>query len=402
MHDHPTIPSFRHSVIVSFCHLLIWSFLTPAIALGQQPREWLTGPALTKRLSQPTLVDWEKRSVREAAMRLAETQHVAVFVDRRVDPTRELTFSGEVSVRAAFEAITQVYNALYAHEQAFPRPAAPIAATQLGPVVFLGPEGVARGLRTLAEVRRDEIRQLPAAEAGPFTSQARLTWGDLATPRQILRDIGAKAGLELQGIDEQVPHDLWPAADLPAMSLIDRLTLVAAQFDLTFRREGAKRLRLVAVTEKDLVIQRSHAGGRNPAELAERWKAACPDAEIRVAGQQIIVRGRLEDHEWPTRGAPSKGDKTKGDKTVAGSTTFYNLTIKNVPMEKVIRELADRLKLKLKMDEKALRKAGVDLDMKVSFVVVQASRDKLLQTALAPAKLKHRINGDVLEVVQDQ
>ena len=52
-----------------------------------------------------------------------------------------------------------------------------------------------------------------------------------------LAQLGQRSGVEITGL-EQVPHDLWAAADLPPISLVARLTLIAVQFDLTFKVAG--------------------------------------------------------------------------------------------------------------------------------------------------------------------
>ena len=74
---------------------------------------------------------------------------------------------------------------------------------------------------------------MPAAVSRPLLQPKPLAWPDFATPRDILTDLARQNGLTLEGLD-RVPHDLWAAADLPPLSLVERLTLVANQFDLTF------------------------------------------------------------------------------------------------------------------------------------------------------------------------
>jgi hypothetical protein len=386
-------PSFfiRHSSFVIWVLLGLWS-----LVIAQPPSvKWLTDDELAKHLNTPTQVNWENRALRDALTSVSRSQQVAVLLDCRVDPERPLTLRGDGTLRSLFEGIAQTHNNVHAREDAFPRPAAAIGVTQLGSLIYVGPQAAARDLRTIAERRREEVRQLAAAQASPFTSRVRLAWDELATPKEILKEIADKARLEFLGLEEQVPHDLWPAVDLPVMSLIDRLTIVAVQFDLTFRIEGGgKQVRLTPITAEDRTIQRNHDGGLKPDDLAKRWREACPDAEIRVAGRQLIVRGRLEDHEWLSRSKPAKSDKTA--KTI---TKGFTLTIKNKTPVELARYLAEQLKMELKMDEQALRDAGIDLDKRVSLTVIEPTLEKMLQSALAPAGLKHRLRGKVLEIL---
>ena len=60
-----------------------------------------------------------------------------------------------------------------------------------------------------------------------------MAWDELAEPRTLLAALARENGLEIEGLD-RVPHDLWPAADWPPMSLVDRLTLIAQACVLVF------------------------------------------------------------------------------------------------------------------------------------------------------------------------
>ena len=63
-----------------------------------------------------------------------------------------------------------------------------------------------------------------------------------------------------------------------------------------------------------------------------------------------------------------------------------------------MQSLAAQLKLKLIIDEQAIRAAKIDLDQRVSFNVVRASVDKLIKAALSPVGLEHRIQDGVIKI----
>lgn len=129
----------------------------------------------------------------------------------------------------------------------------------------------------------------------PFERAETWQWDILSEPRALLSNLAAKAQVDLDGLD-LVPHDLWPAADLPALTWTDRFTLLANEFDLTFEFTEASHVRLLPVVAP-VVIQRSYPGGKQAEELASRWKRLTPDAEIAIVAGKLVVRGRLEDHE---------------------------------------------------------------------------------------------------------
>ncbi len=372
---------------------LLLSARHPATAQDAVP--WLTGPALARRLAEPADVEWKTgATLRDSLGRLSRAMHAAIVLDRRIDPSREVDVSrSNTALLDVLNAIADRFNLRHAQPTSFPRPAPAIAVKPLGSVVYIGPKSVADNLRTIAEVRRDEVRKLPAAQAERLNARAELRWEELATPRQIMADLAKRSGVAMTGVEELVPHDHWPAGDWPAMSFVEQLTLLAAQFDLTFRvAAGGKQVRLVKLTPDDVKIERTHTIAANAQKVAEAWRAACPDAEIRQTGNKISVRGRLEDHEWLT--SPTK---TKTAATPTKGKSIYTYTVKNKELGVVIRHLAEQLNLKLKMDEEMIGAAGIDLKQLVTFSVKDAPIDKLFEAAL-PVGLKWKTQGSTLEI----
>ncbi len=99
----------------------------------------------------------------------------------------------------------------------------------------------------MAAALEKEVRRLPSGIQRKYLLPKRLVWEDLATPRELVAQLARENGLKITGL-EKVPHDLWAAADLPPISLVDRLTLIAIQFDLTFAvADGGRRLKLVTL-----------------------------------------------------------------------------------------------------------------------------------------------------------
>ncbi len=366
---------------------------------GQDTGPWLTGPALARRLAEPTDLEWQSNAtLRDSLGRLSRAMRVAIVLDRRIDPGRELALSHKnTPLGDVLKAIAEGFNERHAQPTSFPRPTPGIAVKEFASVVYLGPKTSADNLRTIAEVRRDEVRKLPAAQADRLNTRVELRWGELATPRQIVEGLAKQAGVAITSVEELVPHDHWPAGSWPAMSLVERLTLLAVQFDLTFRVEaGGKQLRLVKLSPEDTKLERTHTVSANAQKVAEAWRAACPDAEIRQAGNRITVRGRLEDHEWLANPASKTASKSSGATTKG--RTVHTLTIKNEKLGAVIRALAKHLNLTLKMDEAAIGAAGIDLEGRIEELSVKdASTETLLQKAL-PRGLRYRIQGGTLEI----
>ena len=267
----------------------------------------------------------------------------------------------------------------------------------LGSVVYVGPAEAALRLRTLAAPARRRCAAAAGGGARKFQRARPMRWDDLATPRSLLARLAEDNGLELAGLD-LVPHDLWAAAYFPPLSLTDRLTLVAVQFDLTFavQSDGAG-LRLAPLPRRVAL-----RGAIRAAPIRKRRRAAWrpwPGAEVEVVGGDVRVRGLVEDHERIEPPRPAAG-QTKSPSASRDSLALkrFTLTVTEKPVGPLLRQLASQWKLELAVDEQALTDAGISLDRRISFHVREATADQLLRAIADAAGLSVSRRGGRIEV----
>jgi hypothetical protein len=344
--------------------------------------DWATGTRLQKQLARPVGISWSGNPLRQALGGLSRAQHVAVLIDRRVDPGQEvdLQFDG-LPLQEALREIARDRQ---------------LGVSLLGPVAYFGPPEVSSRLRTIAALRTEEIRRLPASVQRKFLLPKQIAWDDLATPRDLLAQLAAQSGLEIEGAD-RVPHDLWAAADLPPLSLVNRLTLILVQFNLTFRvsPEG-KTVSLVPLPD-EVALVRSYPGGPQPEATAKKYALLAPEAQIKVVGTQVYVKGLLETqeriagalrHPRPHTPQPDHGNGRKERVTgrVAGQ------------LDQLLEGLAARFRLELRIDHQALKEAGISLQQNISVKVDNATVDELFREVVKPAGLSFRRRGNVVEI----
>jgi hypothetical protein len=272
---------------------------------------------------------------------------VAILIDRRVDPGQRLTLNLQnVPLETILQTVAERCG---------------LGLARLGPVVYLAPPPAAERLRPLAAAMDRAARQLPAAAQRKFLRVQPLAWEDLATPRALLEQLARQNGLEIDGL-ERVPHDLWAAADLPPLSLVERLTLIAAQLDLGFTiAAGGTRLELGPVPKNLPVLP---------------------------ADRRPLSAGHAASTSSATQPAPS-----------LERVRIQRLSVRAKPLGPVLRQLAERLGLQLKIDEQAIQRAGISLDQQVSVLVENATVDQLLHELLKSTGLKFQRRQNVVEIL---
>ncbi|MGE5195375.1 MAG: STN domain-containing protein [Deltaproteobacteria bacterium] len=344
------------------------------------PVKFATGETFRKAIGDAISGDWDHVGLRTIVRAIEEARHVAILTDRRLDPTAELRVS------AAVEPLGDFLERLAVGSRG--------SATVVGNTVYLGPPDSTAKLRTLVALRMQELKSSAAAPDARRIEHSRETfrWDDLDRPAEILARLSEEYGVGVEGL-ELVPHDLWAGAVLPETNVIEALSLVLIQFDLTFGwTERGKGVRIEHVPER-VEIELPHDPPRGvPANTAlAAWKEKLPDLEARVEKGKVVVTGTWEQHEVVERirrgaSVPDKTAAREGGPLPPLSHQRYTGTILNKPASEVMQDLGTRKRgeVKFEYDLEELKNAGINLDALVSLNLKNATIEELLKGMFDP------------------
>jgi hypothetical protein len=173
-----------------------------------------------------------------------------------------------------------------------------------------------------------------------------------ARPRDLVAAVAAEAGVApLDGIAD-LPHDHFPAAQLPAMSRAEKIDLVLAHFD---RR-----------------VEWRTVGG--------------------VARGAIVP---LDTNLPPRRRVPAR--KPADPKPLVSKADVFSLRTA-APLDELLVALTDKFRLELEIDRDSLRARGISPREIVRVDVRDVTREQLLDEVLGPVGLVWRIEGERLRV----
>lgn len=364
-------------VLTSIAVLGGWLVLAASAALPAA--EWKTGPALARELAAPVGINWASNPLRRAIGGLAAAKEVAIFLDRRLDPDKKIDFTiANVPLEEALDNL--------ADRQEW-------GVSSLGPVLYLGPRATTKRLATYAAQRLDQAAALPPAARRGLVANAPLAWAELDTPREIAERIAQTAGVKLFN-PERIPHDLWPAASLPPMTAIDKLTLVLAGFDLAVEiSPDGSAVRPVPLPEH-VSVTRTFPAGANAASVLKQLDGKLPDLRLKVEGNNLIAEGRVE--ELNAIGKLLRGETVKTPRPPPGKAKqIYTLQIDNKPIGSILPALGKQLGLEVEFDPALENQLG----KVVSFKVKDASLEELLTAAVSSAGFRYELHGMKLKVL---
>lgn len=346
------------------------------------PSEWRVGTALRQELDSEFLATWSGVPLRSLLSNVAKQRRVAIWLDRRVDPGRTIDFSPrDLTLR---ETLDQLAHQTLCY------------ASLVGPVVYFGPVRSCENLATLAAIKRAEVQRVPRPRGAKLLAEKAWSWPERTEPRTLVEQLLDEAGVTARNLPETVPHDLWPAQELPPLAWADRLTLVLAGFGLTYEFASDGSTVTFLPWPDEAVYEYTYAVKGDAAKAVDQLRSRYPRSELRAASGRVTVKGRFEDHEEIARAL--RGEKVvRTTKVGAGQRTF-DINIQNQPLGPVAKTLAQRLGSEIEISP-ALQQ---DLDRLISLDVKMATAEDLWLAIGKAAGISVKVQGQkvVLEPIE--
>ena len=338
---------------------------------------WVDGPAFVQRLDRKVSATWQETPLGDALRRLGESQSVAVFIDRRVDPSVRISIDlQDVGLRDAFRKIARQQ-----HQK--------LGIGFCGPVVYIGPPLTTARIATLAARNNERARRLPDPWRRKMLARRALQWPRLSEPRWIMRKLCAESGLDFPAAGS-IPHDLWLSGDYPKMTMAERLTLVLAGFGYGYQlEEDTGRLRLTSFPQAVSIEREYELSPSSPKieELTDRF----PQAFLAHTNGKTTIRSTLEDH-WAIerllgmrREPPQQQENPNNQR--------YTLNVKDKPLKSIVELIGKRLGIEVRFAD------NVDTNQqtqRISFNVKEATRQQLFDAIVRPAGLSARLQDNRL------
>jgi len=283
---------------------------------------------------------WTRVPLRAWTMRVSSLAGRPVILDRRIDPDRPITLT------ARGETLREILTRVARETGA--------AVDELESTIRIVPAAFAGKARRADEDRRVKLTKAPSTVKRTLASAQAWSWPSAARPRDLVEHLAAEAGLAVEGIDT-VPHDHFPAAEWPRLSLAERFDLVLAHFD--------RRVSWTTVAGKPV--------GRIIAIDAELAPAAVAPAKPPRPSAERIRTVKVRDE--------------------------FTLALE-APLDQALMAIARQLDLDVEIDRESLVARGIALGEIVRADVTKVSRDELFDAILHPLGLAWQLDGKRLRV----
>ncbi len=339
-----------------------------------EPIDFRCGTSFRQQLELPASVYWSAVPLREGLENLARTQRLAIWLDRRVVPHQPVTLSAqEPTLRACFSVLANTKN---------------LDISWTDCVVYIGPEKTADRFATVNRVHAQLVTKLAKTPRHLWRVRKGSSWPNLTTPGELVTEIEQEVGVRISG-QEQIPHDLWPAAQWSSLPAYTRLGLILAGFDLTFLWNKGGSVHIVALPEHPKFRQ-TYRVPAHQQQTIQKLVAGFPNAKLDQTAGRVHLAASWRVHE-AVRHALEEPVLRQGHI----EDTRYTLRGVNQPVGPLLEKLTQQLELTCEFSAAATQ----HYEQRVSFESRQVERDELFRTILADTGLRSELQGTVLRVL---
>ena len=337
---------------------------------------------LERLMSRRLSISWQSVPLRDAVQRLATTQEVAIFLDRRIDSDQRLALAAsDVTLRQALDQLAA---------------ASGCGTSLLSTLLYMGPPRAAAELRTLIARLERQVARSPNRMQQVWHHRRPLTIKRLADPRDVLRSLGERHQISIVGIDA-VPHDAWAARELPPLRLSEQIPLLLIGFDLECQLKSGGRQVVIAPIERPVAVAKRYPRTAAVMNQVTSWQTTVSGVDVAVDRRDIVVRGRLEDHEELARilsSTPSNRQRPRRRSAkVQREEHAYTLRVSEQPLVRVLEQLGQQIRLEISYQGRPISESADELTQRVTFSVDNVKLDELLAAVLQPAGLVHQRSG---------
>jgi hypothetical protein len=332
------------------------------------------------------MLTWQGQELATALERLAQTQRIDIWIDRRIDPSSPVALSS--TNRPLHQALASALA---------PRG---WGASPYQGILFIGPQQSTRELLTLSALARRSLNRAPADARAKWLQADAWSIPRLSEPRGLLRELAAMAGAAVRD-DHLVSHDLWPARDLPPMAVTDRVVLLLAGFDLTCQiSPDGRECRIVRIS-RPVRVESTYTVSAARAAAVSAVLKELPEAKATRRGSKLSLSATVEEHDQVRASIQGKASANRSPQSSPPSTSpdqqRFTLKIVNQPVGPIIDQIGRQLTLTIDWAAPVESRSSL-----ISCDVREATLDELLTAIFSSTELKFVRDGNAVRITSAQ
>ncbi len=364
--------------------------------LDPAPIEWLTGKEVDEAGGLAFSLRWTGMPLGERLRLMSARKRIAVFIDRRVDPSIPVTLElSNVTFEQFLWRLAETCDAAETSGNDVSSNPRNYGVCRVDDVYYFGPKQSAATLPVLLELLADETASKEGLKDGVWRKRGSIAWERLAQPASIIKQLCTDNSATLINT-ELLEHDLWPAVDLPPLKFEQRLALLLVGFNKIYRRsDDGTQIQLIEIpilaNGPQKVTLTSAAK-----DIVKELRNQFPDYKIRASGRTIKLEGDIAIGYEIRRAIANMQVAVQGDE----DSQRFSIDTASLPRPRgeMLATIANRMRLQLTFDPNVRSQ----LDEPVALTVMDKRLEEILAMVLAGSGLVHRVEGGNLVIEVEQ
>lgn len=338
--------------------------------------DWLTGRSLDQKLKLGLTAIASDVPLRERLVGFSRRHRIAVFLDRRVDPSLSVTLAlRHVTAEQLLWAIADQCE---------------LGVCRLDDFFYLGPKQTAACLPEAWRELSSSSKAIGSSGNQHWRNEAPLASATPAYFPALLRELTKSAKISIAN-PAAVQHDYWNSFSLPTMSLEKRLAILLIGFN-AWPELDPKEPQFSIVSFPDQELTTTAARGIADARaLAKELRSQFPKTKIKATKSGISAEGPWQDISALTSLLVKRQDAA-GEPPA--EQTFAELEVKEATRERVLQSLAQGTGRQLIIAPNCREL----VEQVVEFHLFNVGLSELVAAALAGSDLQFEITDDSIRI----
>lgn len=353
------------------------SMIVPGQSASQENQDikWLTGRDLDNSNALAITALLSDAKIRDRIVRFSRNQKIALFLDRRIDPSTLIDLSVQNATKEQF---------LWSVAEK-----CKLGICRIEDFYYFGPLESAASFPAVCQQLREVTSKHRRNAKVDWSGRQIMKTAAIVEPKKLLLDLANQNQFQIENLDA-IEHDIWAGFELPRTTLQIRVAVLLVGFGKTFERnEDGTIIKIIDIPE----IKTTEASIRvveNAAALAKTLRPKFPDVKLVGRGKRVVVSGP------PIQIAAIQRLVVAAQKPEGGGVGPLSFTAR-APRGVILATAAKHANLNLVYD-KSNRNISKLLQEPIEVSVVNADVVGLVQIALQDTNLKYELVGDEIRI----
>ena len=363
--------------LVGLIFISLFTLPCPAVEVQSRSQEtiaWRTGRDLDRGVRIGITGTWRDTPLEQLLNQLSRQRRIALFMDRRVDPTTKIELvANDLTWEQFLAKVGKPMDCFFC---------------RMEDVYYFGPRKTCLALPDVYARLRQQLKAHRSSQKVNWRIPIAASWPRLSRPQNLLLEMGKQFEFEIYSAD-RIDHDLWREFDAPQVTMMLKAILLTTGFDksIAISKQGDK---LKVVNFPNLkTVSWSVEYVEDAKTALRKLRGDYPQLEMKTASRKKISLSGDPEKIYGAIEELVARQKVVGG-TAAPKYTFQLKATRKAALDTIAKQLNVELVFEQELESRLAQHIERDFD--------QAPIEDIIRGVLQDSGLTFVLNSQMLEI----